>query len=233
MSQGYANPYTVAGAVPSERAAFIRNTYIHLGFAIVAFILVEYFVLQQSWAGPFAQKMTGGRSWLIVLGAFMGVSWVANKFAMSDTSRGMQYLGLGLFIVAEAIIFLPLLYVAANMSGDSQIILKAGITTGCIFGGLTLAAFITKKDFSFLGSFLSIAFFVAMGIIVVSILFGFNLGTLFAGAMALLAGGSILYTTSNIMHHYRTDQHVAAALSLFSSVALLFWYILRIFMSRR
>lgn len=233
MSTEYANPYTVAGAVPSERAAFIRNTYIHLGLAIVAFILIEYLILQQPWAAGLAATMTGGRSWLIVLGAFMGVSWLANKFAMSDTSRGVQYAGLGLFVVAEAVIFLPLLYVAANMSGDSQVILKAGITTGSIFAGLTFAAFITKKDFSFLGSFLAIAFFIAMGIIVVSIIFGFNLGTIFAGAMALLAAGSILYTTSNIMHHYRTDQHVAAALSLFSSVALLFWYILRIFMSRR
>jgi FtsH-binding integral membrane protein len=58
------------------------------------------------------------------------------------------------------------------------------------------------------------------------------LGNIFAGAMALFASVAILYNTSNVLHHYRPDQHVAAALSLFSSVALLFWYILRIFMSR-
>jgi FtsH-binding integral membrane protein len=74
--------------------------------------------------------------------------------------------------------------------------------------------------------------FVALGIIVVSMIFGFNLGTIFAGAMALFASVAILYNTSNIIHHYRTDQYVSAALSLFASVALLFWYILRIFMSR-
>lgn len=77
-----------------------------------------------------------------------------------------------------------------------------------------------------------IGFFIAFGLIVVSVLFGFSLGTIFAGAMALLASGSILYTTSNILHHYRTDQSVSAALSLFASVALLFYYILMIFMSR-
>lgn len=49
--------------------------------------------------------------------------------------------------------------------------------------------------------------------------------------MVLFAAGSILYTTSNILHHYRADQHVAAALSLFAGVALLFWYVLQVVMS--
>lgn len=229
----YANPYTVAAAAPSERAAFIRKTYLHLGFAILAFIGLEWFILQQDWAEGFARAMTGGKAWLIVLGAFMGVSFLADKLAMSDTSPGVQYAGLGLFIAAEAVIFLPLLYVAAQMAGaGSQVLLKAGITTACVFGGITATAFVTRKDFSFLRGFLMVGGFVALGIIVVSILFGFNLGTIFAGAMALFASASILYTTSNIIHHYRTDQHVAASLSLFAGVALLFWYILRIFMNR-
>ena len=49
--------------------------------------------------------------------------------------------------------------------------------------------------------------------------------------MVVFACGYILYYTSNILHHYRTDQYVAAALALFASVALLFWYVLQIFMS--
>ena len=138
---------------------------------------------------------------------------------------------MGIFIVAEAIIFLPLLYVAQNFVSDSQVILKAGITTACIFGGLTMVAFTTRKDFSFLRSILMVGGFVALGIIVVSIVFGFSLGTFFAGAMAVFASVAILYSTSNVIHHYRTDQAVAASLSLFASVALLFWYILRIFLA--
>ena len=50
--------------------------------------------------------------------------------------------------------------------------------------------------------------------------------------MIVLASGSILYNTSAIMYHYAPGQHVAASLSLFASVALLFWYVLRLFMSR-
>lgn len=232
MNSAYAHPYSVAAAAAGERAAFIRKTYLHLGFAILAFIGVEWFLLQQSWAPALIQKMTGGFGWLVVLGAFMGVSWLAERLAASDASRGVQYAGLFLFVVAEAVIFLPILFIAARHSGDPGVITKAGITTGFVFGGLTLAAFVTGKDFSFLRGFLMVGGFVALGIIVVSMIFGFNLGTIFAGAMALFASVAILYNTSNIIHHYRTDQYVSAALSLFASVALLFWYILRIFMSR-
>jgi len=232
MNSAYAHPYSVAAAAAGDRAAFIRKTYLHLGFAILAFIGVEWFLLQQSWAPALIQKMTGGFGWLVVLGAFMGVSWLAERLAASDASRGVQYAGLFLFVVAEAVIFLPLLFIAAYQSGDPGVITKAGITTGFVFGGLTLTAFVTGKDFSFLRGFLMVGGFVALGIIVVSMIFGFNLGTIFAGAMALFASVAILYNTSNIIHHYRTDQYVSAALSLFASVALLFWYILRIFMSR-
>lgn len=230
---GYANPFKVAIDAPaSERTAFIRQTYLHLGFAILGFIAVEWFLLNQSWSPALIQKMVGGMGWLIVLGVFMGVSFLANRLAESEASRGTQYLGLILFVVAEAFIFMPLLYMAMVYSNDGQVILKAGVTTGFVFGGITFAAFATGKDFSFLRGFLMVGGFVAMGIIIVSIIFGFNLGTIFAGAMALFAAVSILYNTSNIIHHYRTDQYVSASLSLFASVALLFWYILRIFMSR-
>ncbi len=233
MNHSYAQPYSVVGAAPAERAAFIRRTYLHLAFAILAFIGVEWFLLQQSWAGSLVQLMAGGKyGWLVVLGAFMGVSYLAERLAVSEVSRGVQYAGLAIFVVAQAVIFLPLLFMAVYYSGDPGIVLKAGVTTGFVFGGLTLAAFATRKDFSFLRGFLMVGGFVAMGIIVVSILFGFSLGTLFAGAMAIFASVAILYNTSNIIHHYRTDQYVSASLSLFASVALLFWYILRIFMNR-
>ena len=59
-----------------------------------------------------------------------------------------------------------------------------------------------------------------------------QLGLIFSGVMVVFAGAAILYNTSNIMHHYNEAQYVAASLSLFASVALLFWYVLRIFMSR-
>ena len=222
----YDSNTTVAEAKPSTRAAFIRKTYGHLAGAILFFMVIETFLVNSPNARYMTESMLGGQwSWLIVLAAFMGVSYIANKWAMMDTSPELQYLGLGLFVVAESIIFLPLLYIADNYYDG--IIGMAGFMTLLLFAGLTSIVFITKKDFSFLGSILTIGGFVALGVILASIAFGFSLGIVFSGAMIVFAVGSILYDTSNMMHHYNPNQHVAASLSLFASVALLFWYLVQ------
>ncbi|MBX3175975.1 MAG: Bax inhibitor-1/YccA family protein [Candidatus Hydrogenedentes bacterium] len=224
--------YTLADqASRDERAAFITKTYVHLFAAILAFVVLEAVVLSLPITASFVGWIAGTQfGWLAVLGGFMAVSWIANSWAQSGASLGLQYAGLSLYVVAEAIIFAPLLYIAANF-GPAGVIPSAAILTGCVFTGLTSIVFFTRKNFSFLGPFLGILGFAGLGIIVCSIIFGFNLGIVFSAAMIVLAGGYILYTTSNILHEYRTDQYVAASLALFASVALLFWYILRILMS--
>jgi len=226
--------YPAADALPADRAAFIRKTYIHLAGAVLVFGgIVSYLIGSGRGIWIASTMLSGPYSWLIVLAAFMGVSWLAQSWARSQTSKYMQYMGLLLFTIAESVIFLPLIYVAAYRSGGGlDMILQAGIVTLGLFLGLTAVVFISKKDFSFLGPILAVGGFVALGFIVSGILFGFSLGSVFAFAMVAFAGGAILYDTSNVLHHYRTDQHVAAALGLFASVALLFWYILRIFSSR-
>lgn len=229
---GNAFSWSVSNSAPTERAAFIRKTYAHLAVAILAFIALETLLINSPLALPLLQLMFGGRmSWLIVLGAFMGVSWLANSWARSDTSQAMQYLGLGLYIVAETVIFLPLLYIANDKFPGA--IESAAVVTLGLFAALTAIVFMTRKDFTFLAPILTIAGFVALGVIVCSLLFGFNLGIVFSAVMVLFAAGAILYDTSNVLHNYRPNQYVAASLSLFASVALLFWYILRIFMSGR
>jgi FtsH-binding integral membrane protein len=170
--------------------------------------------------------------WLIVLGAFIGISYLAEHWATSDTSITTQYWGLGLYVVAEAVIFMPLLLMAVARS-TPDVIPTAALITALLFGGLTYTAFTTKSDFSFLGGALKIGGFVALGVIVCAVLYGFTLGLLFSSIMVVFAAGCILYTTGGILHRYNTNQHVAAALSLFAAVALMFWYVLRILMRRR
>jgi hypothetical protein len=214
----------------AERSAFIRRTYLHVAGAIAAFALLELFLFEMGYADSIASMMLGSQySFLIVLGLFMGVSYVADKFAHSQTSEGAQYFGLGLFVVAEAIVFVPILFRADSFFPGA--IATAGYVTALLVIGLTATVFMTKKDFSFMGGFLKIGFMIGFGVIVCSIIFGFTLGLVFSGAMALLAAGAVLYTTSNILRQYHTGQHVAAALALFSSIALLFFYVLRIVMS--
>lgn len=231
------NPYAVgpvAEAPPETRTDFVRKTYTHLAGAIGVFALLEWVLLsiipKETVLGLLASSPY---SWLVVLGAFMAVSWLANKWAYGGATKTMQYAGLGLYIVAEAVIFLPMLILATIY--DPEAIGKAGVVTGFMVLGLTAIAFTTKKDFSFLGGMLKIGFIVALGLVVASIFFpalAGGMGMWFSVAMIVLASGSILYNTSQIMYHYAPGQHVAASLSLFASVALLFYYVLRLFMSR-
>lgn len=222
-----------ARAGVEERAAFLTRTYTHLVGAILAFVGLEFILINSPLAAPIVRFAFGGNaSWLLVLGAFMAVGWIADRWAQSADSLGKQYAGLALYVVAEAFLFLPLLYFAATAT-TKDVIPSAALVTVVVFTGLTAIVFLTRKDFSFLRGILGVAGLAALALIVAGALFGFNLGVFFSVAMVALASGYVLYYTSQVLLHYRTTQHVAAALALFAAIALLFWYVLRIFMSRR
>ncbi len=231
------NPYSsptftiAADAAEQERAGFITKTYAHLIGAVLAFVLLEAILLSLPITANLAAVVTASRfSWLLFFGGFMLVSWIAENWSRSATSLTTQYMGLGLFIVAEAVVFAPLL-LQAQMFGP-QIIPTAGIATVGLFGLLTAVVFVTRANFSFLRSALIFGSFAAFALIACAILFNFHLGPIFAVAMIALACGYILYNTSNVLHEYRIGQHVAASLGLFASLGVLFWYILRLFMWR-
>ncbi|MGE0324249.1 MAG: Bax inhibitor-1 family protein [Polyangiaceae bacterium] len=209
------------------RAQFITRTYGHLFGAIAAFTALEVFLFKSGIAYALFPLF---RSWILVLGAFMVGSWVATHFAQSARSKASQYFGLALYVVLQAVIFIPLLAIAES-KGPGVIASAAGVTLAG-FAGLTAVAFITRKDFSFLRGFLLWGGVVVMLLIFAALIFGFQLGVFFSVAMVAFAGAAILYDTSNVLHHYPTDRYVGASLHLFASVALMFWYVLRIFNSR-
>jgi hypothetical protein len=68
----------------------------------------------------------------------------------------------------------------------------------------------------------------ALVLILAAVLFGLSLGIWFSVGMIALAGGSILYQTQTIMRRYPAEAYVGAAVQLFASVMLLFWYVLRL-----
>jgi FtsH-binding integral membrane protein len=239
MSFGSQNPYEVTAgwnpaalAAEDERATFIRRIYAHLAGAIALFVALEAAVFtlvpMATLEGLMQSLFASQWSWLVVLAGFMGVSWLAQSWANSNTSQAMQYVGLLLYVVAEALIFVPILFIANKMA--PAVIPAAGVLSLVVFGGLTGLVFVTRSDLSSWGKYLWCAGLAAMGIIVAAVLFNFQLGVWFSGAMIGFASMYILYETSNVLHRYRTDQYVAAALALFAAVALLFWYILRLMM---
>ncbi len=231
MNETYAGAGTqpVIALGEDVRATFISRTYFHLLISILAFAGIEIYLFKAGLAVPLAKSMLSV-SWLLVLGGFMIVGWLASGMAHKARSLSAQYAALAIYIVAEAIIFVPLLVLAEAYAGG--VIQSAATVTLLGFGGLTAVAFISRKDFSFLGSLLKWGFIMALVLIAAALIFGFELGTFFSVAMIALAGGAILYKTSAVLHHYPEDRYVAASLELFASVALMFWYVLRLFMSR-
>lgn len=223
----------------SDRIAFLRRTYGLLGAALVALALItggmmrfapETSLAMSRWA------FSGPWNWLLVLGLFMVVGFVAERLAWSSTSRNVQYLGLAVGVVAQGIILQPLLWLVMLRLGTADafgVISQATVVTLAIFIGLTLTVFITRKDFSFLRGTLVIASFAALGVIVASAVFGFSLGLLFVGLMILLMAGYILFQTTLVMKEFPPTAYVAAALMLFSTVATLFWYVLQLLMTLR
>ncbi len=215
----------------TERATFIRKTYLHVALAVLAFAIIEAIFLSTPAIIKIGLAMTQGWTWLIVLGGFMFATSAAERWAMSSTDKNAQYGALILYVAAQAFIFVPMMYIAIAVLGQPALIMQAGVITLALFTGLTAVVLTTGKDFSFLKSALTVGGFIAIGLIVAGIAFGFNLGLWFSVAMVALAGASILYQTSNILNHYRTDQYVAASLGLFGSLMLMFWYVLQILMS--
>jgi FtsH-binding integral membrane protein len=227
---------TTAGPIPvialsvDARTAFLRRTYAHLLAAVLGFVAIEAVLFQTGLAYPIAVGMLSV-PWMLILGAFMLTGWLARSVASSGASPALQYAGLAGYVVAEALIFVPIL-VIASIRAEGVLPVAALATIGA-FTALTAVVFVTRKDFSFMRGILMWGGIVALVLIVASSLVGFDLGVFFSVAMVAFAGAEILYDTSNVLHHYPEERHVGAALELFASVALLFWYILRLFMSRR
>jgi len=222
--------YTPVAALDTEsRSTFIWRTYGHVAAAILGFGAIETYLFDSGLGQRMAQSMLGF-NWLLILGAFMVVGWLASHVAHRVEAKPLQYLALAGFVVAQAIIFVPLLYIA--MLTQPGVIESAAGVTLMGTAGLTAVAFITRKDFSFLRGMLVWGGILALVAIAASVLFGFQMGTWFSVAMIGFAGAAVLYDTSNILHHFPEDRYVAASLELFGSIALMFWYVLRLFMSR-
>jgi FtsH-binding integral membrane protein len=236
------NPYARFGdlainATVDSRKAFIRKTYAHLTAAIYGLVLLEFLYFKAFDLDNLVPRLFAERwGWLALFGGYMVISWIAQSWATSGATLGKQYAGLAGYVFAFSIILCPLLWIANHFttpigSGSYSPILVAAVATLAVFTVLTATVFISRKDFSFLGPILGISGLLIFGAILLGAFGLLNLGTGFCMLLVVFASGAILYDTSNVLHHYRTEQYVAAALQLFASVGLLFWYILQIVIS--
>lgn len=211
------------------RGDFVVKVYQHLLLAIGAFAAIEALFLRLGLAEAlydFLADSTAG--WLLVLGGFMIVSWLATSAAHDVLNPSRQYGGLFALAAAEALIFAPFLHYFFAVRDDGGTVWTAAAITAVGFAGLSAVGYATRKDLSFLRPIVMWGGLVALGVIFVAVLSGNDLGVWFSLAMIGLAGASILYQTQGVMRTYPEEAYVGAAVQLFASVMLLFWYVLRL-----
>jgi len=231
------NPFIVADAPAADRAAFFRRTYGLVAAAFGAFAVTLYALFVSGIAETFMRSIAGVGSWgmLGVMVLFWVGTTAAQSLAFNRASRASQYAGLGLYVLLQAIIFVPLIYYTSYVTkgNPGEILIPACMATGALVVALTAVVFMTNLDFSFLKVAIVIGSICALGIVIVSLFAGWSLGAWFSIAMIVLMATVILYQTNEIKNTMETDQHVAAAFVLFSSFVTLLFYVIRLFAGRR
>lgn len=218
----------VAGLTGKKKVAFIQQAYAHFLAALAAFALLELLSFELGLAAA-VSEWTSAAGWFGMLSAFLAVAWMASRVAHRVTGLRAQYFALALFVVVEALIFMPLLYAANTKS--PEILHDAILAAVLALTGLAAVVFISGKDFSFLKGMIYWTALMAV-VTVAGGLIGFHSATYLTVSVIGLAGAAILHDTSRILHRFSKDRYVAAGLELFASVGLLFWHVLRLFLSR-
>lgn len=226
----------VIHADESTRSQFLVKVYQHLGLAVLAFIAIETFLFVSGIAEGIYNFLvsTGGIAWLLILGGFTIVNAIASRSAHQLGNTNAQYGALFAMAGAQALIFAPFLYYvfySPSVDGTTSVV-SAAIVTLAGFAALTAVAMTTRRELSFLRPLIMWGSIVAIGLIIAAVIFGFQLGPIFSIAMIGLAGASILYQTQQIVREYPEWAYIGAAVSLFGSLMLMFWYVLRLFTDR-
>jgi len=166
-------------------------------------------------------------------GAYVGIgiaesvaSWffglVILEFALlfglyaAKKKAGLNLILLFGFTFVSGLTLAPLLTSILGMSGGASIVANAFMLTTVAFGGLSMFAMNTKRDFSVMGKMLFITLIVVVVASLMNIFFQSSLMQLvIASISAILFSAFILYDTQNIIKgHYETPIEGAIALYL-------------------
>ncbi|MEZ5167816.1 MAG: Bax inhibitor-1 family protein [Acidimicrobiales bacterium] len=234
MTYGDIDLRPVATLDDTARGDFVIRVYQHLLAAIAVFVGIETIFLNTPIAEGIYDFVAGsGVTWLLILGGFMAGQWIVANAAADLLNPQKQYAALFGSAALYAVLFAPMLhYTFRASSNGGTTVAAAALITAIAFAGLTVVAFVTRTDLSFLRPVVMYGFVLSFALIIAAVVFGFGLGVWFSLAMVALSGMAILYQTQTVIRQYPAAAHVAAALGLFSSVMTMFWYVLRL-LSRR
>jgi modulator of FtsH protease len=212
------------GSLATTQNKVLRNTYMMLGLTMIPTVIGAIIGMGMNFSiiamHPF---MAFGAFMLVTIGMQMAIS--ANR----NSSIGVVLLFAYTFLLG--LMLGPILQHAANLSNGAQLVGLAAGSTGLIF--LTMAAIgaTTKKDFSYMGKFLSIGIMVAFIAIIANMFFklpAFSIAI--SSIFVMISSAYIMYEVNQIVRGGETN-YVMATLSLFISIYNIFTSLLHILMS--
>jgi modulator of FtsH protease len=195
----------------------LRNTYLLLS-ATLAFSAVTAGIAM-------AVGMQPLNIW-ITLGVYFGLLFATMK--TQESAWGLLFvflltgfLGLTLGPILNAYLnFLP---------NGGEVVMMALGTTAITFVGLSAYAISSKRDFSFMGGFLTVGIIAAFVLGLVAYFFNMPaLSLAVSGLFVLLMSGLILFQTSQIVNGGETN-YIAATVTLYVSIYNLFTSLLHLF----
>ena len=193
-----------------EINSVLRNTYMLLALMIAVCAGATVVAIRINWLPPF---------WLMLVGVF------ALPFAIQATARSP--IGLLLSFVYAAFlgwIGAPLISVVLQI--NPMLITQALGITAATFVALSMYTIVRRADFSWLWQFLTVAFFVILAIVILSLFVSLEPITILISAfMIIVASALILFQTSQIVLGGERN-YIIAATTLFAGLWILFMHIL-------
>ena len=221
--------YQTGTAVPvvrtgEERATLVRRTYaLVLVSVIVTMVGTSFTLSQPSLLAAVARNQL--IAWLCAFAPLLIAAWKKPEFPLN--------IGLVLlFNFVMGVVISPLIYIYGR--AQPGLITQAAVLTLGAFGILTLYAFVSRRDFSAWGSFLTVGLWVLIGTSLLNLFFRNEMAsTWLAGVTVLLFSGMLVFDTWRLRNHYGPDEYVGAAVQIYLDLLNMFLAILRILGNRR
>lgn len=192
-------------SAPTDVMAFLRSTYQLFASSLLAATAGAYIGLGM---------VSAISSWYWGL-VILEFALLFGLYAVKD-KQGINLIVLFAFTFVSGLTITPLLSSVFNMPGGASIVAQAFLMTSVAFGGISMFALTTKKDFSGMGKMLFIAIIILIVGSISNIFIGspiLQLGIAMVGA--LLFSAFILYDTQQIVKGgFSTPIEAAIALYL-------------------
>ncbi|MFT6067679.1 MAG: modulator of FtsH protease [Methylophilaceae bacterium] len=212
-------------SVASPTNKVLRNTYALLGMTMIPTVLGAMLGISINFSFLFAASPIV--AFIGIMAIVFGMSWLVAKNA--NNAAGIWLLFGFTFIMG--MLLGPILQVALGLSNGAQLIGLAAGGTAASFLTLSVVASNSKRDFSFLGKFITIGFVLIVLAILANFFFQIPaLSLTISAGVVLLMSAYILYEINQIVRGGQTN-YVMATLSIYISLHNMFSHLLHLLMA--